>query len=46
MGPPWDYRGIMYYQVVDSSNDNKNDELTYEAAQLTRSLNVLDIYIR
>ena len=28
----------MYYQVVDSSNDNKNDELTYEAAQLTRSL--------
>ena len=46
VGPPWDHRGIyMYYQVVDSSNDNENDELTYEAAKLTRSLNMLDIYI-
>ena len=45
VGPPWDHRGIMYYQVVDSSNDNENDELTYEAAKLTRSLNMLDIYM-
>ena len=39
----WDHHGTTV--VLCTTNDNENDELTYEAAQLTRSLNMLDIYM-